>query len=401
MLRLWVLLPLLHVSCAAVRLLPEEVRIAITASAAVSRNDHVIDVASPGLVLGQACAAGDGACWVVQKKAANPELCGDDGRSLASCNSLLLLSHYGGAVSYANYPNLMSVSVLAAMHMVDPNSFFFACPAADGKLQAQTETLLFASTGGGFELPGNVGGGHHSFGCNVKELVLVLRRSGLQLALYHALGVCAALKVELVLGPLQRGLSAFQLALQRGITDFWHPDGTRATIAPGLRAAATQLESAADDTEAAGRGDQRLKANVEEARRMARVVRELFDGSAGSPIYVTTPVVADASAGAGSPTADDEDGDIDLSCGDRVIPSNFYSGMRVRDAVFGLGRVLEVGPAASGQPHSGQVRIEYDDQGPTHGQPTPLWRTVDGGLIREAEGREADPSAGIRVRGGA
>ena len=182
--------------------------------------------------------------------------------------------------------------------------------------------------------------------------------------LYHALGVCAALKVELVLGPLQRGLSAFQLALQRGITDFWHPDGTRATIAPGLRAAATQLESAADDTEAAGRGDQKLKANVEEARRMARVVRELFDGSAVSPIYVTMPVVADASAGAGSPTADDEDGDIDLSGGDRVIPSDFFSGMRVRDAVFGLGRVLEVGPAASGQPHSGQVRIEYDDQGP-------------------------------------
>ena len=182
--------------------------------------------------------------------------------------------------------------------------------------------------------------------------------------LYHALGVCAKLKVELVLGPLQRGLSAFQLALQRGITDFWHPDGTRATIAPGLRAAATQLESAADDTEAAGRGDQKLKANVEEARRMARVVRELFDGSAGSPIYVTMPVVADASAGAGSPTADDEDGDIDLSGGDRVIPSDFFSGMRVRDAVFGLGRVLEVGPAASGQPHSGQVRIEYDDQGP-------------------------------------
>ena len=44
------------------RPLPEEVRIAITASAAVRRNDHVIDVASPGLVLGQACAAGDSAC---------------------------------------------------------------------------------------------------------------------------------------------------------------------------------------------------------------------------------------------------------------------------------------------------------------------------------------------------
>ena len=128
---------------------------------------------------------------------------------------------------------------------------------------------------------------------------------------------------------------------------------------------------------------------------MARVVRELFDGSAGSPIYVTT-------ADAGSSTADDEDGDIDLSGGDnRVIPSNFFSGMRVRDAVFGLGRVLEVGPAASGQPHSGQVRIEYDDQGPLCSQRTPLWRTVDGGLIREAEGLEADPGAGIRVQGGA
>ena len=182
MLRLSVLLPLLHAACAAVRPLPETVRIAITASAAVSRNDHVLDVASPGLVLGQACA-GDDPCWVVQKKPAEPELCGDDGRSLASRNSLLLLSHYGGSVSHANYPNLMSVSVLAAMHMVDPSSFFFACPAAGGKLQAQTETLVFASTGGVLELAGNVGGGHHSYGCNVKELVLVLRRSGLQLAL--------------------------------------------------------------------------------------------------------------------------------------------------------------------------------------------------------------------------
>ena len=94
-------------------------------------------------------------------------MCGDDGRSLASRNSLLLLSHYGGSVSYANYPNLMSASVLAAMHMVDPNSFFFA----DGKLQAQTETLVFASTGGALELAGNLGRGHHSYGCNVKELV--------------------------------------------------------------------------------------------------------------------------------------------------------------------------------------------------------------------------------------
>ena len=104
-------------------------------------------------------------------------------RLCSGASTVLLLSHYGGSVSHANYPNLMSVSVLAAMHMVDPNSFFFACPAADGKLQAQTETLVFASTGGVLELAGNVGGGHHSYGCNVKELVLVLRRSGLQLAL--------------------------------------------------------------------------------------------------------------------------------------------------------------------------------------------------------------------------
>ena len=42
---------------------------------------------------------------------------------------------------------------------------------------------MFASTGGALELAGNLGRGHRSYGCNVKELVLLLRRSGLQLAL--------------------------------------------------------------------------------------------------------------------------------------------------------------------------------------------------------------------------
>ena len=165
----------------ALKQLPDAVQQAITNSDALRRNGHVLDVAPPGLVLGQPCA-GDNACWVVQKTAARPELRGD-GRSLASLNSLLLFSYYGGSVSYNYYQNLMSRSVLGAMYMVDPDSFFFGCPTSDGKLQAQTATLEFSATLGALELAGDQGGGRHLYDCPVKKLVLVLRRSGVQLAL--------------------------------------------------------------------------------------------------------------------------------------------------------------------------------------------------------------------------
>ena len=219
--------------------------------------------------------------------------------------------------------------------------------------------------------------------------------------LYHALGVCTALKVEVILGPLQRGLGAFQLAMERAITDFGHPDGTRATVAPGLRTAAAQLEQAATATEAAapGKGDQKLRAYVEEARQLARELVAVLEAPGGSPVYGTTPAGAGSStAGAGAA----DDGDIDLSRGAATVAlGDFFPGMCVRDVVLGPGRVLEVGPPVPAQPHSGQVLIEYDDRRPTYGQERPLWRTVEGGLIRAAEGCEADPDAGIRITGGA
>ena len=59
----------------------------------------------------------------------------------------------------------------------------------------------------------------------------------------------------------------------------------------------------------------------------------------------------------------------------------------------GMGRVLEVGE--SGTSHGGQVRVDYDNKSPARRQPTPLRRTVSGGVVVTA----ADELDGIRVTG--
>ena len=215
--------------------------------------------------------------------------------------------------------------------------------------------------------------------------------------LYHALEGCSTLKVEVVLGPLQRELGAFQLALQRAITDFAHPDATRAAIAPGLHAAAAQLEAAASATEKEGRADQRLVASVQDARRLVRALREELAGPEGTP---TTPSLAGGGGsgggggGGGGGVVDDGDVDVRGTTGQNFAVRDFWQGMRVEDQVLGLGRVLEVG--AAGTPHAGDVRIDYDDHSAAHGVPEPLWRPVTEGLIIPVVEGETD---GIRVTG--
>ena len=69
------------------------------------------------------------------------------------------------------------------------------------------------------------------------------------------------------------------------------------------------------------------------------------------------------------------------------------AGMRVVDQVFGPGRVLELG--TQGTTHAGDVRVEYDDNSPSHGVPDPLWRPVAEGLIVPAAGcAEGEADAG-------
>lgn len=234
--------------------------------------------------------------------------------------------------------------------------------------------------------------------------------------LHHALEACAALKVwisavtqpsyphllpqppqpqpqpqrqvETILGPLQHGLGAFKSGVQAAIVDLTAHGGTRETVGAALRAIAAQI--AADATVAekqAGRGDEKLRASVAEARRLGRVLTDALDGPVGVAIDAPPPV-----------QGGDADGEADVELGPNTYTvANFHPGMAVRDAVLGLGRILEVGKA--GGTNSGCVLIDYDDKSASHGQPEPRWRTVDAGarLIEPI----AEELSGIRVVGGA
>lgn len=123
-----------------------------------------------------------------------------------------------------------------------------------------------------------------------------------------------------------------------------------------------------------------------EARRLGRVLIDALDGPVGVAIGVPPAEGGDA--------ADDEEGDVQLGQTTYTV-ADFHPGMAVKDAVLGLGRILEVGRA--GGPNGGKVRIEYDIKSGSHGQSEPRWRTVDAGtqMIEPI----ADEHAGIRVVG--
>lgn len=124
-----------------------------------------------------------------------------------------------------------------------------------------------------------------------------------------------------------------------------------------------------------------------EARRLGRVLVGALDGPVGVAIGVPPAEGGDA--------ADDEEGDVQLGQ-TTYTAADFHPGMAVKDAVLGLGRILEVGKA--GGPNGGRVRIEYEDKSASHGVAEPRWRTVDAGtqMIEPI----ADEHAGIRVVGG-
>ena len=175
----WLLLPI--GVAGDVRPLPEDVAAAITAPAAIKIKQKTLDLASADMVVGAPCSAAPGssdACWPMLKKGAQEVR--DGTRRLEFADTRGLLKYFGGGVSHGNYANLMSVPLMVAMHMVDPDSFFFACIQADGKLHAQQGSLVAVETASG----GTPGLGlAPSYGCTFANIVLVLRRSGLQMAL--------------------------------------------------------------------------------------------------------------------------------------------------------------------------------------------------------------------------
>ena len=154
-------------------------------------------------------------------------------------------------------------------------------------------------------------------------------------------------------------------------------------------AAADVLEVEGKRTEAANtRKDGNLGASASEAQRMVADVRKALEGrTRAAAAMVPRPVELSGP----DLSSDPSDDDVEISpCIDAC--AEFFVGMRVMDRVIGgMGRVLEVGE--SGTSHGGQVRVDYDNKSPARGQPTPLWRTVSGGVVVPA----ADELDGIRV----
>lgn len=130
----------------------------------------------------------------------------------------------------------------------------------------------------------------------------------------------------------------------------------------------------------------KMRASVGEARRLVKELRTAIEHVREGRRPAAAPLLDPAPAPA--PGGDDED--VALPARPELCDV-FVRGMHVRDAVLGLGKVVEVGLAGSA--HAGSVLVDYDDKRPSHGQPTPLWRTATGGLLEPLPG-EMD---GIRV----
>ena len=163
------------------RELPSLLRDAITTPAALVRNEAVLDVAEPGMVVGASCDssnAGGESCWPVLPRTSIGRSISDGARHLSSKDSLSIIKYYGGAgVSDPHYKGLMSLSVLRVLYVIDDTSFMLACPI-DGKLRIEQETLDVNKDGKLVVVP--------PAGCKMNELLLVFRRSGLQLLLAGA-----------------------------------------------------------------------------------------------------------------------------------------------------------------------------------------------------------------------
>mmetsp|Transcript_82618 Transcript_82618/g.164815 ORF Transcript_82618/g.164815 Transcript_82618/m.164815 type:complete len:231 (+) Transcript_82618:3055-3747(+) len=192
--------------------------------------------------------------------------------------------------------------------------------------------------------------------------------------LHHALTEpCKALNVDVTLGPLDLAYTEFQRVVQRAIFRIGSVESEVAQVGP-LVAAADEFERAAQRAEDKNTHKEgKMRASVSEARRLVKLLRTAVEHVREHRQPAPAPLL-DSPAGAAGAGEDDV-----------VLPARpdlrdvFVRGMHVRDAVLGRGTVVEVGDA--GGEHGGMVKVSYDDKRPSHGQPTPLWRTATGGLL--------------------